>query len=55
MAFNGNRSADSLALPRGTYKVVLRGNQLNEEGLGVLEVMSGIQLPGSTAMILVKI
>jgi len=55
VAFNGNRSADSLALPRGTYKVVLRGNQLNEEGFDVLEVMSGVQLPGSSALILVRI
>ena len=55
VAFNGNQSADSLALPRGTYKVVLRGNQLNEEGLDVLEVTSGVQLPASSALILVRI
>ncbi|MDO7845587.1 type I pullulanase [Hymenobacter sp. M29] len=53
--FNGNTSADSVALPRGTYKVVLRGDQINPEGLEVLEVMSGVQVPGSSALILVRI
>ena len=52
---NGNTSADSVGLPRGTYKVVLRGDQLNEEGLDVLEVTSGVQVPGSTALVLVRI
>jgi pullulanase len=54
VVFNGNTSADSLALPRGTYKVVLRGDQLNEEGLDVLEVTSGVQIAGSSALILVR-
>ncbi|MDO7851295.1 type I pullulanase [Hymenobacter convexus] len=53
--FNGNTSADSVALPRGTYKVVLRGDQINQDGLDVLEVMSGVQVPGSSALILVRI
>ena len=53
--FNGNHAADSVALPRGTYKVVLRGDQINEEGLDVLEVTSGVQLPGTSALILVRI
>ncbi|MDB5233173.1 MAG: pullulanase [Hymenobacter sp.] len=52
---NGNPSADSVALPRGTYKVVLRGNQIQQEGLDVLEVTSGIQIPGRSAMILVSV
>jgi pullulanase len=53
--FNGNRSAWSVKLPRDTYKVVLRGDQINEEGLDVLEVTSGVQVPGSSALILVPI
>jgi pullulanase len=53
--FNGNRSANSITLPRGTYKIVLRGDQLLEEGIDVLEVTSGVQIPGSSAMILVRI
>ena len=53
--FNGNPLADSVALARGTYKVVLRGDQINEDGLGVLEVTTGVQVPGSTALILVKL
>ena len=51
--FNGNRAAASVALPHGTYTIMLRGDQISEEGLGVLEVISGVQVPGSTAMILV--
>ncbi|GAB3844374.1 type I pullulanase [Hymenobacter terrigena] len=52
--FNGNRSAWSVPLPRDTYKVVLRGNQIQEEGLDVLEVTSGVQVPGNSALILVR-
>ena len=52
--FNGNRSASSVPLPRETYKVVLRGNQIQEEGLDVLEVTSGVQVPGNSALILVR-
>ncbi|MBD2722413.1 type I pullulanase [Hymenobacter armeniacus] len=52
--FNGNRSADSVTLPRGTYTVVLRGDQINQEGFDVLEVMSGVQVPGSSALILIR-
>ncbi|WP_201986996.1 type I pullulanase [Hymenobacter rubidus] len=53
--FNGNRSAWSVKLPRDTYKMVLRGDQINEEGLDVLEVTSGVQVPGNSALILVPI
>ena len=53
--FNGKRTADSISLPRDTYKVVLRGDQINEEGLDVLEVTSGVQIPGNSALILVPI
>ena len=52
--FNGNKSAAGVSLPRGTYKVVLRGNQLNEDGLDVLEVTSGVQVSGNSALILVQ-
>ncbi len=53
--FNGNRAASSISLPRDTYKVVLRGREINEEGLDVLEVTSGVQIAGSTALVLVPI
>ena len=52
--FNGNKSATGVSLSRGTYKVILRGNQLNEDGLDVLEVSSGVQLSGNSALILVQ-
>ena len=52
--FNGNRSASSVILPRGTYTVMLRGDRLSEEGLDVLEVISGVQVPGSSTLILVR-
>ena len=52
--FNGNRSAMGVALPRDTYKVVLRGDQIVEDGLDVLEVTNGVQVPGNSAMILVR-
>lgn len=53
--FNGKRTAESLILPHDTYKVVLRGDQINEDGLDVLEVTSGAQIPGNSALILVPI
>ena len=53
--FNGNKSAADISLPRGTYKIVLRGNQLNEEGLDVLEVTSGVQVSSNSALILVQL
>ncbi|UOQ96402.1 type I pullulanase [Hymenobacter sp. 5317J-9] len=52
--FNGNRSGMGISLPHGTYTVVLRGNEINQEGFDVLEVMSGVQVPGSSAMILIR-
>ncbi len=55
VVFNGNRAAAGLPLPRNTYKVILRGDQLNEDGLDVLEVTSGVQVPGSSALILVPL
>ena len=53
--FNGNKSVADISLPRGTYKIVLRGNQLNEEGLDVLEVASGVQVSSNSALILVQL
>ena len=52
--FNGNRSAIGVSLPRDTYRVVLRGDQLVEEGLDVLKVTNVVQVPGNSAMILVR-
>ena len=53
--FNGNKSAADISLPRGMYKIVLRGNQINEEGIGVLEVTSGVQVSSNSALILVQL
>ena len=53
--FNGNRTAVNVPIPDGQYTVVLRGDQLNEQGLGKLEQAgAALQLPASSAMILVQ-
>ena len=52
---NGNRTTASVAIPAGTYKVVLRGNQLDSKGLGKLEVSeAAVLLPASSALVLVQ-
>jgi pullulanase len=54
--FNGNRSAASVILPAGRYSVVLRGDQLNEQGIEVLAQTADapLPLPASSAMVLVQ-
>ncbi len=52
--FNGNRAAASVAIPAGTYTAVLRGDQLNEKGLEKLETAGTVQIPASSALILVQ-
>ncbi|MCC3153133.1 type I pullulanase [Hymenobacter sp. BT770] len=53
--FNGNRTAVNMPIPDGKYTVVLRGDQLNEKGLGKVEQAgAALQLPASSAMILVQ-
>jgi len=53
--FNGNRTATSVPVPDGTYRVVLRGDQINEKAFGKAEVTgAAMQVPASSAMILVQ-
>jgi|SRR6476661_975675 len=54
--FNGNRSPVEVTVPAGKYSVVLRGEQLSEQGLEQLDLSAGGQLtlPASTALILVQ-
>ena len=52
--FNGNRAPAALPLPAGTYTVVLRGQQLREQGLETLRLASDVTLAGSTALVLVE-
>ena len=52
---NGNRTAASIPVPAGKYRVVLRGNQIDAQGLGQVEATgAAVQLPASSAMILVQ-
>ena len=52
---NGNRTAASIPVPAGKYRVVLRGNQIDAQGLGQMEATgAAVQLPASSAMILVQ-
>jgi pullulanase len=53
--FNGNRKAAGMPIPPGTYKVVLRENQVKESGLGKLEQGGpALEMPASSAMILAQ-
>ncbi|SHI37446.1 pullulanase [Hymenobacter daecheongensis DSM 21074] len=54
--FNGNRTPTQVAVPAGTYTVVLRGAELNQKGLEKLTITANqpLTLPASTALILVK-
>ena len=52
---NGNRTTASIPVPAGKYRVVLRGDQIDTQGLGQVEATGGtVQLPASSAMILVQ-
>lgn len=52
--FNGNRAAATLPLPAGRYTVVLRGQELSEQGLETMQINGNTGLPASSALILVQ-
>ena len=54
--FNGNRTAAAVPVPPGSYKMVLRGDQLDgSKGLGRAEVAgAALPVPASSALILVQ-
>ncbi len=52
--FNGNLAAAAPPLPPGTYTVVVRGQEVNEQGLGTLQVAGTTSVPASSALILVQ-
>ncbi len=53
VVFNGNASARTVSIPQGNWVLVVDGNAVNPEGIGVLQT-DKIQVPGRTAMILYK-
>lgn len=55
VVFNGNRQPARIPLPAGSYKVVLRGDQLSQKGLDRLELTNTpVPVPASSALILVQ-
>jgi len=52
VVFNGSRASANVAVPAGTYKVVLRGAELDEAGLGT-HTGPTLDVPAATAVILV--
>ncbi|QDA62517.1 type I pullulanase [Hymenobacter jejuensis] len=54
--FNGNRTATAVSIPAGTYSVVLRGAQINPQGLEKLSQAEGhpLIMPATTALLLVQ-
>ena len=53
--FNGRRTPVSVPVPEGKYTIVLRGDQLNEQGIGRLEQAgAALLVPASAALILVQ-
>ncbi|UOQ73066.1 type I pullulanase [Hymenobacter cellulosilyticus] len=54
--FNGNKTAAAVPLPAGAYTIVLRGQEINQKGLGKLTVEADqpLSLPASSALILVQ-
>jgi len=53
--FNGSRAAARVPVPAGRYRAVLRGDQLNEQGLDLVEVAgAAVPVPASSALILVQ-
>ena len=56
VVLNGNRTAAAVPVPPGSYKVVLRGDQLDgSNGLGRVEATgAALPVPASTALILVQ-
>jgi pullulanase len=54
--FNGLRQPATLAVPAGTYKVVLRGLEINQNGLGepLAAEAAGVSLAPTSALVLVQ-
>jgi pullulanase len=54
--FNGNRTATSVTVPAGRYRVVVRGGEISQKGLDQLTLEAGqpLSLPASSALILVQ-
>ena len=53
VVYNGNATYKTLDIPKGTWKVVLDGEKVNEEGLGAINA-SQLTVPGRSAMVLVQ-
>ena len=51
VVYNGNADPKTLAIPAGSWQIVLDGNQIKPEGLESIEARQ-ITIPGRTAMIL---
>lgn len=56
LIFNGNRTSTQVPLPAGTYQTVLKGDKINELGLGTLTVANGapLTIDASSALILTQ-
>ena len=56
VVFNGNRDQISVTLPTGTYQAVLRGGEINEQGLDTVNIAENAPLlvPATSALILVQ-
>jgi pullulanase len=53
--FNGNKTPASVPVPAGRYKIVLRGQELNEKGLETVEIGAApLTVAANTAVILVQ-
>ncbi len=50
---NGNTSAKKVAVPQGTWTVVVKSGQVDEKGLGTVSA-SEVEVPQQSAMILMK-
>ncbi|MBD2767635.1 type I pullulanase [Hymenobacter sp. BT664] len=55
VVFNGNRTATTVPVPAGDYRIVLRGDLVNEKGLGKITALgTELLVPASSALILVQ-
>lgn len=53
LLFNGTRATAAISVPQASYKVVLRGMEINEAGL-MTRATNSLEVPAATAMILVS-
>lgn len=53
VVLNGNTSYKTVDIPEGEWKIVLDGEQINEEGLGTISA-NQLTIPASSAMVLVQ-